>query len=154
MGRKKDIYSAASIPFTLGHSFTMLPYLPMATAFMQPLIVNDCFPISLPDQCGGTGSPQLLLGASAVPGWLPQSFSKVFQSSFECSVCFLIGLLTDLSDHFLMGGSYSYLPKTPHDPHESAYFQKSASQKLHQQPITVNQRSNNNQQGRTIARTS
>ena len=72
MGRKKEIYSPASIPLTLGHSFTIASFIflwPQPSCGPSPM-VNDCFPIPLPDYWWYR-PPPVTAGCFSSPGWLP-----------------------------------------------------------------------------------
>lgn len=64
---ERNIYSAASIPFTLGHSFTVTSLSSyghsLHVAPLPWLTIASPFPFQI---SGGTSNPQLLLGASAV----------------------------------------------------------------------------------------
>lgn len=87
MGRKKDIYSPASIPFPLGHSFTITSLSSyghsLHVAPLPWLTIAALFPFQI---SSGIGNPQLPLGASAalvgslnlVYSLANSPFSKVF----------------------------------------------------------------------------
>ena len=64
---ERNIYPAASIPFTLGHSFTVTSLSSyghsLHVAPLPWLTIASPFPFQI---SGGTSNPQLLLGASAV----------------------------------------------------------------------------------------